>query len=365
MGNGSVLMKMNIFIIGTGLIGGSLGLALIDSPFINIIYGYDPDKEALGIAKDIGAINEAVDLKTGAIQAEIIFICSPLSNYKEIISAIKPFLYPGTIVTDVGSTKQEVMKMFEDLPQDVWGIGGHPMAGSELKGIKGADQYLFENAVYVLTPESVPMEQLDRLITVIKPTGAKIEILDAVIHDELVATVSHIPHLTAVALVNLTEGTEGNLTMAAGGFRDTTRIASSNPELWEDILLFNRHHILNQLDKLIDIINNFKEIIDQQDSKELLKTLNKAKDIRDQIPHARKGLIPSYQDVICIVPDQPGIIGKLGQILGEKDINIVDIEILRVREGDGGTIRIGVPTFEATDLAVKILLDHGIKAWVR
>lgn len=358
-------MKVNILIIGTGLIGGSLGLALKDSPLVNNIYGYDPNEDAINIALKIGAIDEGTDLVKGASQAGVIFLCSPLSRYKEIISQITPVLRPGTIVTDVGSTKQEVMQIFANLPPNIWGIGGHPMAGSEIKGINGADRYLFENAVYGLTPGNVPQDQVDKLINIIQATGAKIKILDAVIHDQIVATVSHVPHLAAVALVNLTEGSEDNLIMAAGGFRDTTRIASSNPELWEDILLFNREHILKQLEKLTDILEAFKTTIDKRDSKGLLEILKTAKTIRDEIPHARKGLLPSYDDIVCIVPDEPGIIGKLGYILGKEQINIVDIEILRVREGDGGTIRIGVPTFEEANQAVKLLLDYGIKAWVR
>lgn len=358
-------MKANILIIGTGLIGGSLGLALKDSPLINYIYGYDPHQESLEIAQKIGAIDEKVSLIKGASYADIIFICSPLSYYKEIITDITPVLRPHTIITDVGSTKQEVMELFKKLPENIWGIGGHPMAGSEMQGINGADRYLFENAVYVMTPGEAPKEQVDKLIAIIKATGAKIIILDAVKHDELVATVSHVPHLAAVALVNLTKGNKDNLTMAAGGFRDTTRIASSNPELWEDILLFNQTHILDKLDELTTILNYIKTTIEEKDNKKLLKILKEAKIIRDEIPQARKGLIPSYHDVVCIVPDVPGIIGKLGYILGEENINIVDIEILRVREGDGGTIRLGVPDAVKAEKATEVLLNHGIKAWIR
>lgn len=358
-------MQMNVLIIGTGLIGGSLGLALKDSPLINCIYGYEPHLESLETALDIGAIDEAVDLKLGAAKADIIFLCTPLSFFAPIIAQINPVLRPGTIVTDVGSTKQAVMQIFKSLPPGVWGIGGHPMAGSELKGISGADRYLFENAVYGLTPGEAPPEVLEKLIDIIAATGAKIKILDAFLHDELVATVSHVPHLVAVALVNLTEGKEDNLSMAAGGFRDTTRIASSNPQMWEDILLFNRSHILNKLDKLMDIFTDIKNTIKAEDNQKLQEILKQAKDIRDTIPKARKGIIPSYHDIICIVPDEPGIIGKLGYILGTENINIVDIEILRVREGDGGTIRIGVPSDIQATSAIQLLQKHKIKAWIR
>lgn len=358
-------MKADIFIIGTGLIGGSLGLALKGSPLINCIYGYDSHPESLRTAKNIGAIDEAVSLVNGASKSDIIFICSPLSHYQSIITEITPVLQEDTIITDVGSTKEEVMEIFDRLPNNIWGIGGHPMAGSEITGINGADRYLFENAVYVITPAKTPSEQVNKLIAILKNTGAKIIIQDAKTHDELVATVSHVPHLAAVALVALTQGKRDNLTLAAGGFRDTTRIASSNPKLWEDILLFNRNHILNKLDDLLLILQDIKNTILEEDNKKLLNILSAAKQIRDEIPKARKGLIPSYYDVVCIVPDEPGIIGKLGFILGEVNINIVDIEILRVREGDGGTIRLGVTDAAAARKATETLLNNNIKAWIR
>lgn len=358
-------MKSDILIIGTGLIGGSLGLALKDSPLVNHIYGYDPNQRYLKTALKIGAIDEIATLAFAASRADIIFICSPLSFYKQILNEIIPFLKPNTIITDVGSTKEKVMDLFADLPENVWGIGGHPMAGSEIQGISGADQYLFENAVYLITPGKAPAKQVDRLMALIEGTGAKTKILDAQTHDELVAIVSHIPHLSAVALVNLTGGDSEHLSLAAGGFRDTTRIASSNPELWEDILLFNRTYILKQLDEFTVKLKEMRESIRAGDRAELLGILHQAKDIRDKIPQAKKGLIPSYHDVVCIVPDEPGIIGKLGKILGEKDINIVDIEILRVREGDGGTIRLGVPNAILARQAADLLLNNDIKAWVR
>lgn len=359
-------MGLNIFLIGVGLIGGSLGLALKESPMVGKIMGFDRDQESLIKAAEIGAIDRPVELQEGAALADVIFLCTPLRFYPQIIEDIKPYLRAGVIISDVGSTKQEVGRIFNSLPPDIWAVGGHPMAGAETKGIYGADRYLFENAVYVLTPDqNVPPAVLQVLCDLLAFTGARIKIMEADLHDQIVATISHIPHLAAVALVGLTGGDENSLMLAAGGFRDTTRIASSDPNLWEDILFSNRDQILTKLEDLIRNMSKIKMALQLNNHPVVQNELVRAKTIRDKIPRLRKGLIPEFCDIVCIVPDQPGIIGQLGQILGDEGINIVDIEILRVREGDGGTLRLGVPSSEDACRAVKALQDHGIKAWER
>lgn len=359
-------MKKNIFIVGLGLIGGSLGLAFRESPLVNEIFGFDIDKEAEKKALEMGIIDAALPLREGAQKSGIIFLCTPLNTFASIIDEINDVLLPGTIITDAGSTKENVMHVFRKLPDGVWGIGGHPMAGSEIKGINGADRYLFENAVYVLTPPSdIPDGIIGYLEELLSFTGARVKIMEASYHDRLVATISHVPHLAAAALVNLTEGKDDNLMMAAGGFRDTTRIASSNPELWQDILFSNREYVGEKLDELIYILQRMRKALGDNDREALYKELAEAKKIRDQIPHKRRGLLPEFSDIVCIVPDKPGIIGKIGDILGSEGINIVDIEILRAREGDGGSIRIGVKDRETAEKAVLCLKSFAIKAWVR
>jgi prephenate dehydrogenase len=359
-------MPSNVFIIGLGLIGGSLGLALRGTHLVSQVAGFDSDPETVHKALQIGAIDVSKPLSQGAAEAEVIIICTPLKTYPDIIEEIKPYVKPGCIISDVGSTKQTVMQSFQALPPYVWIIGGHPMAGAEVKGIIGADRYLFENAVYVLTPDTnVPGQQVEFLGSLLASTGARIRIMEASRHDRLVATVSHVPHLSAVALVNLTAGREDDLMMAAGGFRDTTRIASSTPELWEDILLSNRNMLLDKLGGLINELTEMKAALQDGDHATLHKKLAQAKEIRDLIPRVRRGLMPGFSDIVCIVPDQPGIIGKLGLILDQHKINIVDIEILRAREGDGGTIRLGVPSPHDAEQAVKALLAEGIRAWVK
>lgn len=359
-------MKTDVTIIGLGLMGASLGLALKNANLDGTIIGVDNDAQVVEKAIAIGAIDRGDSLKSAVVAADIIIICTPLAAFPEILAKIKPVIKSGSIVTDVGSTKAEVMRLFEQLPSGVWAIGGHPMAGAELKGIRGADSYLFENAVYVLTPgQDTPEHIVKRLSQLLTMTGARIQILDAALHDQLVATVSHVPHLAAVALVNSTEGNPDTLRLAAGGFRDTTRIASSNPDLWIDILQSNRQSIIAGLETLTKLLTDLTRQLASGEDKKLLEGLYRARDIREMIPQVKKGLLPGFVDVICIVPDRPGIIGELGRILGEDHINIVDIEILRVREGDGGTIRLGVPNLADGIRAVEALQNYEIKAWVR
>jgi prephenate dehydrogenase len=330
------------------------------------VAGMDSDPETVRKALQIGAIDVSRSLSAGAAQADVIIICTPLSAYPGIIERIKPHLKAGCIVSDVGSTKQTVMQAFQELPPHIWGIGGHPMAGAEVKGLIGADRYLFENAVYVLTPgKTVPSEQIEYLSRLLAATGARIKLMEASQHDRLAATVSHLPHLSAVALVNLTGGREDDLLLAAGGFRDSTRIASSTPELWEDILMSNRDILLEKLDGLINELTEIKRTLHYRDTATLHEKLARAKAIRDIIPQVRRGLMPGFSDIICIVPDRPGIIGRLGSILDRHKINIVDIEILRAREGDGGTIRLGVPSPQDAGQAVEALTADGIRAWVK
>ncbi|HNX28618.1 MAG TPA: prephenate dehydrogenase [Syntrophomonadaceae bacterium] len=359
-------MLPNILIVGVGLIGGSIGLALKGSPLVNKIAGADKDMETLQKALELGAIDYYTTLKAGARQADIVILCTPVNTFTDIIDEIKEILKPGTILTDAASTKHQVLNIFTRLPEQIYTIGGHPMAGGEALGIINADKYLFENAVYVLTPVAdTPPEVTAKLTDILSFMGARIMIMEAGYHDEIVAAISHIPHIAASALVNLTHGDSDKLAMAAGGFRDTTRIASSDPELWQQILFSNREPIIEGLNGFIESLSSLRDMLASNNYDELYNKLKRAQEIRNAIPHMRKGLMPGFSDVICIVPDQPGIIGELGNILGNKMINIVDLEILHVREGDGGTVRIGVPSFDKACQAVEALKENGIKAWVR
>lgn len=244
------------------------------------------------------------------------------------------------------------------------------MAGAETRGIESADPYLFENAVYVLTPvPETDQGALTAVTELIRLTGAKVLLLSPEEHDAIVAAVSHLPHLTAAALVNAVarreEEVPGTFQLAAGGFRDATRIAESSPEMWQDIFLDNKETLLPMIRAYRRSLAELEEAIAGGNREKLYRLLAGAQEKRRQIPAKQKGLLPGIHEIIVTVPDQPGEIGKLAALLGIKGINIMDIEILRIREGDGGTIRVGFATAAEAGQALKVLQNNDYLAWLK
>ncbi len=237
-------------LIGTGLIGGSIGVALRERRLVAHINGYDSDPQSCLRALERGAVDRIAHSPCEAVQgADLVILAVPVLSTTELLKEILPVVEPGTVVTDVGSTKGWIMSAVEGMmPPDAYFIGGHPMAGSEESGIEGADPALLENAIYVLTPGAdTPQQVIDKMSAMVEESGAQPIILDPAEHDRVVAAVSHLPHLVAAALVQTVTGAgemELVKTLAAGGFRDSTRIALGNPEVWRDIFISNRDALL-------------------------------------------------------------------------------------------------------------------------
>ena len=257
-----------ITIIGVGLIGGSLGLALKEKKPNFKIVGID--KQEI-IEKSIarGAIDEGtVNIEEGIKEADIIIIATPVKTILNILTQINPFLKKGCLVTDTGSTKQQIVqKANKILSEDIFFIGGHPMAGSEECGIESADPYLFHNKTYILTPTpKSDLGALEKISLLVKIIGAKELILDPLEHDRIVSAVSHLPQIIAVSLINTIgelalRGSNNNYLKAVGeGFKDMTRIASSPYKMWEDICETNQENIL----EIIQEFKNYLEVIEHK-----------------------------------------------------------------------------------------------------
>ncbi|MBZ4688341.1 MAG: Prephenate dehydrogenase [Clostridiales bacterium] len=356
-----------VVIIGLGLIGGSIGLALKRRDFAREIVGIDKDSNILQKALELGAIDKAVDDASVDLRgAELMILAVHLDAIERVLKKVAPFIPKGCIVTDVTSVKEKAIEIIENmLPKDVYFIGGHPMAGSERGGIEAADPFLFENAIYVLTPgKNNSGGIVDTMKTFIKTLGAKPLILDPKRHDFLVALISHMPHIVAASL-NLTvaelDRSNEALALAAGGFRDTTRIASSHPEMWSSICTGNSVELSRVLTAIRDVLARFQQLIEHGEQDQLKNCLEEAKRIRDSLPD-RPGLLPRVFEIIVTLPDRPGEIGRIGTLLGDNGINISEIEILRVREGDGGTMRLAFSCEEDEVKAQKILQEAGYKA---
>ncbi len=278
-------MFQRVAIIGLGLIGGSIGLALRKAEAAREVTGYDLGQGVCNQARKIGAINQSYTALADAVRgAEIVILATPVGAVRTLLQNIAPFLTPGTIVTDVASTKAQVISWAEEfLPETVTFVGGHPMAGKELSGVEAADATLFHNRIYCLTPTPHTRPgAVSKICALIEILQARVRFLDAVEHDTLVAGVSHLPFLAAIALMNtLTEDpswSDASL-LAANGFRDATRLAAGSQEMYRDICLTNREPILHWLDEYITSLHTLREQIDTQDH-EIAEVFTRAKQSR-------------------------------------------------------------------------------------
>jgi prephenate dehydrogenase len=277
-----------VTIIGLGLIGGSIGLALRrgKKPSWEVV-GHSRRTETTAVALSMGAIDRAeTDLKEAVGQAQLVIIATPVLTVKEILSDIAPHVPPSCVVTDTGSTKVQVMKWAEEmLPRTVSFIGGHPMAGRETYGIQAAEADLFRGCTYCLTPsEQASPESIDALIGMTRRLGATPFLIDPQEHDDLVAGISHLPILLSAALVSLTTSSTSWSRMsklASSGYHDLTRLASGNPEVNSHICLSNQEAIVDWIDRFSQELERFRKLVAAGD-KSLEHALAQANEARDK-----------------------------------------------------------------------------------
>lgn len=279
-----------IAIIGMGLIGGSLGLAIKAAQGSQVeITGIDNHEPSLALAKERGAADYVTqDVQDGVSKADMVFLCTPVLQVPALVKAIAPYVKQGAILTDTGSTKTYLIdRITAELPAGVHYVPGHPMAGREKSGIKAAEATLFTNKWYILTPAAASHpEAVAAVRQVIGWTGARITDMNALEHDRCTALISHLPHVAAAALVNLlvySEDQESSIKLAGGGFRDTTRIASSNADMWADICMTNATPIADSLDKFSQLISEVAQAIRQGDRTSIHGFFSTAKQRRDTL----------------------------------------------------------------------------------
>ncbi|RDV80935.1 prephenate dehydrogenase [Ammonifex thiophilus] len=361
-------MLGKVVVVGVGLIGGSLGLALRRRGKAREVVGVGRSAERLRQAQLLGAVDSfTTDPAEGVKGADLVVVATPIGAIVPTLESLAPHLEPGTVVTDVGSTKREIVEAAEKLAAkySFAFVGGHPMAGSERTGVENADPYLFENAYYILTPTpSTPAEAISRVEELVEAVGARKVAIPPDLHDYYVAAVSHLPHCLASALCNLIASLpekEAILPLAAGGFRDTTRVAAGDPALWRDILLTNTDPLRELLALLLQVLQELEGLLAKKDARELEEWLRRAQTLRKEVPTKSKGYLPELHEIVVTVPDRPGVIAHLASLLAAKDINIADIEILRAREGEGGTIRLAFTRSEAQEKAYETLAAAGIE----
>ncbi len=357
-------MKGRVFVIGLGLIGGSLALCIKKEHKDSIIMGYDINQEQARLAKMLGVIDEvADDIAEGAKTADLIIISAPVMETEAIIHLLsEQSLKPDVIITDTGSTKSKIVASAAGLKKKGYTfIGGHPMAGSHKSGVSAAKEILFENAFYLLTPEDhIDPLKVDKLKDWLIGTNAKFLTVTPKTHDYLTGIVSHFPHIIAASIVRQTErlADEESLIprLAAGGFRDITRIASSSPAMWKDILLHNREVLIELIDKWKEEMDEVKALLEQENSDEIFHYFKQAKQYRDGLPVREKGAIPSFYDLFVDVPDYPGSVSEVTGYLAKENISITNIRILETREDEiYGVLVISFQTEEDRERAEKCI----------
>lgn len=358
-------MNRTVLIIGLGLIGGSLALGLKRNADVSII-GFDADIHTVRTAKRIGVIDEmAIHTKDAAELADVIVFATPVNETIRLMHEMSNWqLKNDVIVTDTGSTKKEIMKAAEKLRElGITFIGGHPMAGSHKSGVEAARSHLFENAYYMLTPFPNENKKEAKILSdLLEVTKAKIVQVNAEEHDHMTAVVSHFPHLVAASLVHQLAGENEQFPftkqLAAGGFRDLTRIASANPIMWRDITVQNRQELSNQLQVWTNEMINLQNLLLHADEKEIESYFSTAKQIRDDLPITAQGAMFTVYDLYVDVPDYAGVIAEVIGYLAKDNISITNLRIVETREDIFGILVISFQTMDDRARGVQCIANN-------
>ena len=351
--------------IGLGLIGGSIAKALKEKVENVTIIAYDIQPDTLKAAADDGVadiICEQIDSRFSV--CDYLFLCAPVQKNDENLLTIRRFLSPDCILTDVGSVKTDIHHHIEELGLEGQFIGGHPMAGSERTGYVNSKALLVENAYYILTPTAqVPKEKVDAYRDLVRQMGALPLILTYEQHDYVTAAVSHLPHVIAASLVNLvrdSDSSDGIMKMiAAGGFKDITRIASSSAVMWQQICLTNTDNILSLLDAYIRSLQQIKGQLKGREEQELYELFDSARTYRDSFISASSGPIKISYSMNIDIADEPGALASIATILALNNISIKNIGIVHNRESEGGVLRIEFYDEDSVNRADAILSGKG------
>lgn len=347
--------------LSLGLIGGSIALAIRQIYSNAEIIAYARRQSTLDEAITAGAINiGTTEINELFSDCDIIFLCGPVAINNQFLEQLKPFLSEKTIITDVGSVKCSIHKAVSQLGLEHQFIGGHPMAGSEKTGFENANPFLLENAYYILTPtKTVPSEAIAGYYSLVKKMRAIPMILNSQEHDYITAAISHVPHLIAAALANLVhdhDSAEGTMKMiAAGGFKDITRIASSSPDMWESICMSNTENIADLLDDYIHSLQSISNAIRTKQTGFTHNLFTASKEYRDSFSDLPRGPINKIFACYVDIPDEAGAIASLATLLAKADISIKNIGIIHNRDFEEGVLRIEFYEQSSLEEAITLL----------
>ena len=358
------MSSTKIGFIGLGLIGGSIAKAVRQYYPDWEIIAYDKSRETLALAVQEGTIHTACSsIDDNFRGCSYIFLCAPVTYNTAYLSQLKNLISSACILTDVGSVKTSIHEEVSRIGLEENFIGGHPMAGSEKSGFSNAKAHLIENAYYILTPSAgVPEEKVETYRAFVESLKALPVILDYREHDSITGTISHLPHIIASTLVNFVHDTDTKdglmKSLAAGGFKDITRIAPSSPVMWQQICLKNRDNISRILGNYIQALEQAKDLVDHSDEEALYSMFENSRDYRDSMPNSSAGPIKKQFAVYCDIIDEAGGIATIATILASNLINIKNIGIIHNREFEEGVLRIEFYDGDSSAKAAELLKKY-------
>lgn len=361
--------------IGFGLIGGSIARALkkINKDYYLFAYDYHKDKPSsdLHAALTDGILNSVTtSLEVSFPDCDLLFLCAPVLSNIEYLTKLKPILKSNCILTDVGSVKGNIHDAIDELGLTAQFIGGHPMTGSEKTGYLNSYALLMENAYYILTPtKDTPESMVNTLHGLVVKMGSIPIVLEAKEHDYITAAISHVPHIIAAQLVNLVRESDDDAekmrALAAGGFKDITRIASSSPIMWQNICLTNAGDIKRLLDRYIDSLKVASDALTARNGDYLYEMFDTAGEYRSAIPNKSIGLMKKMFEIYLDIMDEAGAIATIATLLASNQISIKNIGIIHNREFEEGVLRIEFYDEQAQTKAVTLLSRYNYKIYER
>jgi prephenate dehydrogenase len=349
---------MRIAVLGVGLIGGSIGLAARERLGAEVV-GWGPRQTTLAAARERGAVDEvAVSVEEAVSAADAVFACAPVELLPQLVTQALAAAGPETVVTDVGSTKRTLVEAIEDERF----VGGHPIAGAETAGVEHARADLFEGAAWYFTPRAdtsgILFERLHRLVVAF---GARPSAIDAATHDRMLAAVSHLPHVLANVLVTqaASEVADGEpLPRTGPSFRDMTRVAGANSDIWTGIYLTNRDAIAAEVDAVIDRLQGLAESLRDADADALRTWNDGARDDRRRLLEA--GLEGGrVTELRLSVPNRPGIVAQVALALGRAGVNIADMALAPAPDMRSGSMTLWIAGERDAERAQRLIEDLG------
>lgn len=361
--------------IGFGLIGGSIARSIkkLDKDYYLIAYDYHKNNPSTDL---ISALSDGVldhitsSLEQDFSKCDIIFLCAPVLSNIEYLKTLKYILKPTCILTDVGSVKGNIHQAVEELNLSQHFVGGHPMTGSEKTGYQNSYAMLMENAYYILTPTAqTPEHMVNTMKDLVEQIGSIPILLNADEHDVITAAISHVPHIIAAQLVNLIKDSDSKSekmrALAAGGFKDITRIASSSPVMWQNICLTNARDIKQLLDRYISYLKKASDALLSSDEEYLYQMFDSAGEYRNSIPNQSIGLMEKIYEIYMDIMDETGAIATIATLLASNQVSIKNIGIIHNREFEEGVLRIEFYDNLSQEKAVSLLKRHNYRIYER